>query len=501
MRKRTRVALLVGACLLVTMQPAYAVIPSLFSPLQALVAVLPQLLVALGAMLAMVFSVRTWRLAFGRVLHAIRTHKLITAGVLVACVVAYAAIAIGLNAGSQAHGKPPGPAAPATTRTRVPVAPEPWLCFRANAARTGTADDSEPPARPTLLWAFKDKERSVADFSSSPAVDGGRVYIGEAHGSIFTSGGSVYCLDLATGTQRWRADVGQQVFSSPVVAGGKVLCGEGLHHNQDSALRCLDAATGKELWKIETKSHVESSPFLVGDRVYFGAGADGVYCARLATGEVVWHHTGPHVDVAPVVAEGRVYAGSGYDEIVAFCLDARTGKRLWEQKTPYPAWGVPSVAHGLVFTAAGNGDFVASAERPAGVALCYATLNGKEQWRRELPDGVFTALAAANGLVYLGCRDGHLYALDMASGEIKWKHKTGDAVVASPVVTARSVIVGSTDGRLYCLDAATGARRWTWDTEAAGKRDKIISSPALYRGKLVFGTSAGYVICLADTVP
>ncbi len=498
MRKPALLAALAAAALVVTMRPAYAVIPSLFSPLQALVAVLPQLLFALGAMVAMVFSIRTWRMAAARVAHLVRTHKLITAGVVGGCIAAYAVVALATGAARKADAQGAAPQPPATTRTHVPVAPEPWLGFRANATRTGTVDDSEPPAKPRLLWAFKDEDRSVADFASSPAVADGRVYIGEAHGGLFSSGGSVYALDLRTGKQLWRTDVAQQVFSSPAVAGDKVLVGEGLHQDSDSALRCLDARTGTVLWKLQTKSHVESSPYVVGDRVYVGAGGDGVYCAKLATGKVVWHHTGPHVDVAPVVVEGRVYAGSGYDEIIVFCLDARTGKRLWEQTTPYAAWGVPSVAHGMVFAAAGTGDFVASAERPAGVALCYATFNGKEQWRRTLPDGIFTALAAAHGLVHLGCRDGHLYALDMATGEVRWKHKTADAVVASPVVTARSVVVGSTDGKLYCLDAAKGTLRWTWDTEAAGKRARIVSSPALYQGKLVFGTGAGRVVCLGS---
>ena len=460
---------------------------------------LPQILVALGAALAMVFSVSTWRHAAARLAHGVRTHKLITAGTIVGCIGLYVGIAFAVGAarGPRAEGGPAGP--PGTTRTEVPVEPDPWTAFRANATRTGTVDDSEPPARPKLLWVFKDKDRSVADFSSSPAVVGGRVYIGEGHGGLFSSGGSVYCLELKGGRQVWRVDLAQQVFSSPVVAGGKVLCGEGLHHNRDSALRCLDARTGKELWKVVTKSHVESSAFVVGDRVYFGAGADGVYCARLDTGQVVWHHTGPHVDVSPVVVEGRVYAGSGYSEVAVLCLDARSGTRLWDQKTPYAAWGVPSVAHGHLFAAAGTGDFVASAPDPKGAVFCYSTLNGKPQWRRDLPDGVFTALVAAGGVVYLGCRDGHVYALDMGTGQTKWKHKTGDAVVASPVVTARSVVAASADGKLYCLDAASGALRWAWDTQAAGKRARIISSPALYQGKLVFGTAAGMVICLGAT--
>ena len=76
MRRALRIALLAAAVMVATMPSAYAVIPSLFSPLQALVAVLPQILVALGATLAMVFSIRTWRMTAARIVHLIRTHKL-----------------------------------------------------------------------------------------------------------------------------------------------------------------------------------------------------------------------------------------------------------------------------------------------------------------------------------------------------------------------------------------------------------------------------------------
>ena len=47
---------------------------------------------------------------------------------------------------------------------------------------------------------------------------------------MFGSGdGRLYVLDLATGEERWRYDVGSSIYSSPAVVDGHVLFGAGDH--------------------------------------------------------------------------------------------------------------------------------------------------------------------------------------------------------------------------------------------------------------------------------
>jgi outer membrane protein assembly factor BamB len=50
---------------------------------------------------------------------------------------------------------------------------------------------------------------------SSPAVVGGKVYVG-------SEDNSVYCLDVDTGSKIWKYKTGGCVWSSPAVADGKV---------------------------------------------------------------------------------------------------------------------------------------------------------------------------------------------------------------------------------------------------------------------------------------
>jgi len=66
-----------------------------------------------------------------------------------------------------------------------------------------------------------------ARVDSSPAVAGGRVYVG-------SSDGKLYVLDAATGTRQWEFDAGDAITASPAIAGGRVVVGA-----QDGRLYCF----------------------------------------------------------------------------------------------------------------------------------------------------------------------------------------------------------------------------------------------------------------------
>ncbi len=63
-----------------------------------------------------------------------------------------------------------------------------------------------------------------------------------------------------------------------------------------------------------------------------------------------------------------------------------------------------------------------------------------------------------NGVVYTGCRDSNLYAIDAATGKEKWHFSNeGSWVISSPAVTQGKVIFATSDSSLYfVLDAETG---------------------------------------------
>jgi outer membrane protein assembly factor BamB len=58
----------------------------------------------------------------------------------------------------------------------------------------------------------------------------------------------------------------------------------------------------------------------------------------------------------------------------------------------------------------------------------------------------------ADGIVYVGCRDQKLCAVDVNSGELLWRFKTGGPVYSSIIVEDDIIYFGSTDGYLYALE-------------------------------------------------
>jgi outer membrane protein assembly factor BamB len=353
-----------------------------------------------------------------------------------------------------------------------------------------------------VAWVFEAKDRGVID--STPVVAGERVYTAAAHQSGFNVFGILYCLDRATGKQLWSFDDDgnlKQVFSTPVVAGGRLYVGEGFHQDRNCKLYCVDAEKGKKVWEFATNSHTESSPWVVGGKVYFGSGDDGVYCVDAATGKQVWHYEGLHVDASPALVGGRLYCGSGvgdvYRDTAVFCLDAANGKEVWRVPVDLPAWGSPEVSGGQVFFGLGNGNFYESDKKPAGALLCVEAATGKRTWRYDVPDGVLDRPAVDRESVYFGSRDGHCYCVDRHEGRFRWKQDVGSPVVTAPAL-ARSlegVAVGR-DGSSYCpttavyaagaagvvccLDPHSGAPQWTLDVAKHSKtQPELFSSPAV----------------------
>jgi len=79
--------------------------------------------------------------------------------------------------------------------------------------------------------------------------------------------------------------------------------------------------------------------------------------------------------------------------------------------------------------------------------------SGTEQWKFDTGGSVSSAPAVASGTVYVGNRNGTLYALDAERGTEEWSFRIGSEMSA-PVVANGTVYVGAEDGLVYALSAA-----------------------------------------------
>ena len=479
-----------------TVSPAYAVIPQLIGPLTALLGIIPQILAFVGVALitALVFARDTTKMFLYKFRDFAITHKI---------TVSVVSVIILLATGFGVYQLFQTPTALVKTNvqntgTRNIKANRTWPTFRGNKNRTGHLDARPGPTNGTPAWVFKDERSMAIDFSSSPAIVGNRLYIGSSHGSIFSSAGATYCIDIETREVIWRHASPTPIFSSPAVAGGRVYIGEGYHEDSNCHLRCLDAKTGEQIWSFETTSHVESTPFISQGKLYFTAGADGIYCIDALEGQEIWHHTGGHADMSPVVHKGKLYFGTGYGDYRVYAVDAQTGTDIWSKQMPYPVWGTPSAYENLVYFGLGRGNFSESDPIPAGKVVAFDAETGDTVWEHEAKDAVFTAIAIQNGSVTFGSRDGSVYCLRATDGKRNWQTGLGAPVVSSPAVTPDTVYAATKNGSIYALSTDDGEVKWEFNTRTVTRNIELYSSPAVANGFVYIGSSDRYIFCLGD---
>ena len=108
-------------------------------------------------------------------------------------------------------------------------------------------------------------------------------------------------------------------------------------------------------------------------------------------------------------------------------------------------------------------------------------------WRYSTGGWVVNAPTVADGVVYVGSDDNHVYALDAETGELLWRFETGGVIRSTPTVTSGAVYVGSNDNHVYALDAESGELLWSYDTGNWVQYSPVASGGMVYLGALADG--------------
>lgn len=107
----------------------------------------------------------------------------------------------------------------------------------------------------------------------------------------------------------------------------------------------------------------------------------------------------------------------------------------------------------------------------------------KPIWSFKCEDEIRGTPQVAQGIVYIGCYDNNLYALNAGDGKFLWKYATEGGVVSRPAVYEANVFFGSQDKRLHVINARTGKVLWTYYTDGP-----IHSSPRIAEGHVFIGS-------------
>ncbi|WP_377559013.1 carboxypeptidase regulatory-like domain-containing protein [Ornithinibacillus salinisoli] len=232
---------------------------------------------------------------------------------------------------------------------------------------------------------------------------------------------------------------GQVIFSSPVIAEGKVV-----FTTDRGNIVVLDQHTGEEIWTIGTGNTNRSTPTVVDGVVYVAGGGDySIHAIELETGMKKWtaEVDYPAVYEAPIYHDGVLYISSYMDENAkTIALDAETGNQIWEQE----------IGDGAFFGAVLGSDSLYVGTYDSKTLSSLALEDGSINWQVTLESEGFPANPVfKDGVIYASTSNfdnesGTLRAFDSETGEELWSASgIGNSEAGSPIVFDDLVIVTS----------------------------------------------------------
>jgi outer membrane protein assembly factor BamB len=281
--------------------------------------------------------------------------------------------------------------------------------------------------------------RPVRKFPTSGAVSGG---VAVANGMLFAGSADhhVYAFHVGSGERAWAYPTGGPVSCTPAVDSKTVYIG-----SDDHNLYAIDASTGRPAWHYATGGTVRSGPQL-GSQLYSGylyVGSEDGYVYGLGTdGRLQWRfRAGGPVTGGPLYGLGGVYVGDLNGHV--FSMYGTGPPAIWEI----------SVGGAVRATSALAGEtlYIGSA---AAAVHAVSVYYGRQQYWSYPTSGPVNSGPATNGAaVYAGDDRGYVYAIDAASAGLRWRYQAGAAVRSQILVANGVVYFGSLDHHVYALSA------------------------------------------------
>jgi outer membrane protein assembly factor BamB len=425
-----------------------------------------------------------------------------------------------------------------------------WSSHRGGPSRTGNVDGGKGPAQPKVLWVHRSKEQFIAPLCAS----GNRVF--SVVMGAFNSGG-LRAFDAGGDGKApvWiknAPSIRLPTVGTPVVAGGRIVFGEGMHQTDGSSLHCLKAADGRPVWRLDVAGdlvHIEASPTIAGDKIIVGGGSAGVICVDQskvtlngkemslaeADGQVekLWKEMvdkyevekkkdpdfaippneaalpkpAPkilwqkgkgawHVDAPVLVAGDKVLVTSAYldkerlGERAVFCLNLADGSEAWKAPLQFNAWAGATLAGDRVIVPCSTIRYDPK-ELPMakGEVVAFKLSDGGGLWRKDTSGAVLATAAVAGDVAILCDTNGQIVALDVKSGQPKWSSKVGHPFFAGPAVAGDLIYAADIEGMIHAVGLADGKPRWKLDLGG----DSAVKAPGMVYGSPIVHGGRLYV--------
>jgi outer membrane protein assembly factor BamB len=263
---------------------------------------------------------------------------------------------------------------------------------------------------------------------SSPAIVDNAVYIGSLDGNL-------YAINFVDGTILWKYQTGGWIKSSPTVSGGAVyVTSETLN---SGTIYKINAADGVLIWKQNLPYEYQftggydmiGTPTVADGKVFVSTNLRTYYCLDAQNGNVVWTFTNPAANEfivsSPIYVDDKVFIVDKFD---ITCLNASTGKKIWNTFTSDEYYVSPSYA--------GNKIYLVTSERNI---FIFNAITGEKLDRYILPSASWSSPTPYDGKLYIGSNDWNLYCLSEYNTDTmtitlqtdKTQLRTGESIIFS----------------------------------------------------------------------
>ena len=298
------------------------------------------------------------------------------------------------------------------------------------------------------------------------------------------SNGAVASLDARTGAEIWRTNIGSSIAAG-VGSDGKI---SSVVTVGNDVVALLD---GREIWRSKLGAEVYTPPLVAGGRVFVLAADRSTHAFDGQTGKKLWSQQRPTEPL--VLKQAGVLLAVNDTLVVGLAgrlvgLNPGNGSVRWESAIASPR-GINDVERlvDLVGGVSRDGDVVCARAFQTNVG-CVNTQRGNLLWT--VPANGAQGVRGDDRFLFGTESDGTVQAWVRADGARAWKT---DALryrgLTTPVVVGRSIAVGDMSGILHLLARNDGAllNRITTDGSA------IAAAPALVNNTLIAVTRNGGV--------
>jgi outer membrane protein assembly factor BamB len=296
-----------------------------------------------------------------------------------------------------------------------------------------------------------------------------------------TLGGSVVALARADGTRLWSSNLGDRVYTAPLVdSEGRVFVGT------DAKKFVALSPKGESVFRLDLDGEADTSATFAKDGTILFAAGKTVYDVR-RSGDMVWRFSAKKkVFTAPAVTDdGLVIVGSQDHRVYAI---APSGALAWSVDLGADVDGAPAVGDdGSIYVGTDAGEVVKVEEKgvawrarvsgfvrgPLSIArngdVVVGTYGPVPHVVRVSPAGLVREIFAirgtgaaefgihggpvedADGNLYFGAQDDAVYAVD-PSGALRWRFEThGDVDGPLTLLSDGALVVASEDGTVTLL--------------------------------------------------